>query len=136
MCLINIQPFLQNMLWLYGNYNAQRTFKIIFFLCWPCFPSELPQNPFQSLYYHYLTYLTANYSCKCMKIVIIKEISICAWHFQETWCRVARPLPKIQVNIKIQVNTARVPDYLSVSFNYEKTKMQIASFKNDKKFWN
>ena len=67
--------------WLSGNYNAQGAFVIIFFIC-----RDLLNylKHLQSLYYHYVTYITANYSYKCMKIIIIKEISICVCHFEES----------------------------------------------------
>ena len=43
----------------------------------------VPQKPLQSLYYLHLTYLPANYSYNCMKIIIIKQISISSCHFEE-----------------------------------------------------
>ena len=67
MCLINIQPFLLNMLWLYGNYSVQGAFVIIFLICRDLL--------------NYLRSLCSHYN---MKIIIIKEICICACHFEES----------------------------------------------------
>ena len=102
MCLINIKPLLLSILWLYENCNAQGAFVIIFFYLQG--HSELPQKPLQSSYYHYLAYLIANYSYNCMKIIIIKEISISTCQFEES----LGPPPKFQVKIEIQLNTTHL----------------------------
>ena len=90
------------MLWLYGNYNAQGAFVIIFFICRDFL------NYVRSLCSHYLTYLTDNYIYNCMKIIITKEISIFTCHFEESYAELLGPPQKFQVNIKIQLNTVRV----------------------------
>ena len=68
---------------------------IIFFCRYVGRILKLPQKHLQSLYHHYLTYLTANYCCTCIKIIIAKEISICPCYFEESWCKVERVAPEI-----------------------------------------
>ena len=68
-------------------------------------PSKLPHKPLRSSYYHYLTYLTTNYSNNCMKIIVFPyALTILKKVDAES---LGLP-PKFQVIIEIQLNTARV----------------------------
>ena len=83
----------------------KEVFGMIFFIC-----RDL-RNCLWNAWTYYLTYETVNYSSNSIK----NNLGLIFW--KKVDAESLRPLPKYQVNVKIQLKTVRVLGYLSVSYD-------------------